>query len=49
VKDSHHARSWWARLDVRVPRDKTLGSPFFMRFFEQFPSSFPMLRQLLGL
>jgi hypothetical protein len=49
VQDSHYARSDWARLDVTVSRDKTIANTFLLRFLEQFSSSFPMSKQLLGL
>ncbi|KYK27569.1 hypothetical protein AYK20_02245 [Thermoplasmatales archaeon SG8-52-1] len=49
VKDSNHARSDWTELEVRVPRYKTIPSSLISRFLEQFPNSFPMIRQLLGL
>jgi outer membrane protein assembly factor BamB len=37
VKDSNHARSDWAELEVRVPRDKTLAISFLSHLFERYP------------
>jgi outer membrane protein assembly factor BamB len=37
VQDSYYARSDWARLEVRVPRDKTIASSVLLKFLEQFP------------
>ena len=37
VQDSYHARSDWARLEVRVSRDKTIISSFLSHLFERYP------------
>jgi outer membrane protein assembly factor BamB len=37
VQDSSHARSDWAELEVRVPRDKTILNSFFLRLLERYP------------
>jgi len=37
ARDSNFATSNWAKLEVRVPRDKTLESTIFFRFLERFP------------
>ncbi|KYK24028.1 hypothetical protein AYK24_06850 [Thermoplasmatales archaeon SG8-52-4] len=47
VKDSNHARSDWAELEVRVPRDKTLESTIFFRFLERYPLLNLLLQKLI--
>jgi outer membrane protein assembly factor BamB len=37
AKDSNHARSDWAELEVRVPRDKIIASSFLLRLFQRYP------------
>jgi outer membrane protein assembly factor BamB len=37
VQDSYYARSDWARLEVRVTRDKTILNSFFLRLLERYP------------
>ena len=49
VKDSNHARSGWAWLEVRVPRDKTIYSSLFMRFLERYPLLNLLFQRLIRL
>ena len=37
VQDSYHARSDWARLEVRVQRDKTIASSLLLMLLERYP------------
>jgi len=46
VQDSYYARSDWARLEVRVPRDKTIASSFLSRLFERYPLLQTLLMRL---
>ena len=48
AKDSYGAESDWATLEVSVPKNKSINTPF-LKFLEQHPLMFPLLRQLLGL
>ena len=43
AEDSNHARSDWAELEVRVPRDKTITSSLFMKFLERYPLMMKLL------
>ena len=38
----------WATLEISMPKSKAINTPF-LRFLEQHPYLFPLLRQLLGL
>ena len=50
AKDEYSAKSDWATLKVSIPKNKSLDiNLFFLRFLEQHPHMFPILRQLLGL
>lgn len=48
AKDIFDLESDWGTLEITIPRNKAVNSPF-LRFLEQFPNAFPILRQLLGL
>jgi len=48
AKDINGAESDWATLEVTMPKNKAMDTPFF-RFLELHPHMFSMLRQLLGL
>ena len=48
AKDTYGAESDWATLEVSMPRNKQFNS-LFLRFLENHPHLFPILRQLLGL
>jgi len=47
-KDIYSAESEWATSEVSMPKNKAINTPF-LRFLEQHPHLFPLLRQLLGL
>jgi len=46
--DFHGAESNWATLEVSMPKNKSINSPF-LQFLENHPHMFPLLRQLLGI
>jgi PKD repeat protein len=48
AKDINGAESDWATLEVSMPKNKAINTPF-IRFLEQHSHLFPILRQLLGL
>lgn len=49
AKDDHGKFSVWSDpLNVNIPRNKAINSPF-LRFLQNHPNLFPILRQLLGL
>jgi len=48
AKDVQGAESDWATLEVSMPKNKVINRPF-LRFLENHPHMFPLLRQLLGL
>jgi len=48
AKDVHGAESDWATLEVSMPKNKLINTPF-LRFLENHPHLFPLLRQLLRL
>ena len=48
VKDIHGAQSEWATLEVSMPKNKAINTPF-LQFLENHPHLFPLLRQLLEL
>jgi len=47
-KDIYDAESDWATLEVSMPKNKPINTPF-LRFLENHPYLFPLLQQLLGL
>jgi len=47
AKDVYGAESDWTTLQVKVPRTIAINS-LFIRFLEQFPNAFPILRRLIG-
>ena len=49
ARDVHGAESEWATLEVRMPKNKQYTSIFFLRFLDQHPDIFPILRHLLDL
>jgi len=51
AKDTNNAESLWSEpLSVTMPKDRaTHKMPLFLRFLQNHPNLFPMLRQLLGL
>ena len=48
AKDPYGAESDWATLEVSVPKNKAINTPF-LDFLENHPYLFPLLRQLMGL
>jgi len=48
AKDVNDAESDWGQLEVTMPRNRAINTPF-LRLLEQFPNAFPLLRYLLGL
>ena len=45
--DSYGWNSDWANLEISVPKNKSINTmSYFLRFFENHPYLFPMLRQL---
>ena len=49
AKDVHDKESPWSDpLPITMPKNKAINSPL-LRFLEQHPRMFPVLRQLLGL
>lgn len=48
AKDTDGAESGWGTLQVTIPRNRALNSPF-IKFLQQFPNAFPILKYLLGL
>jgi hypothetical protein len=48
TKDVYGAESDWATLEVSMPKNKPINTPF-LRFLENHPHMFPLLRQLLRL
>ena len=50
AKDEYGAKSDWATLKVSIPKNKSLDiNLFFLRFLEQHPHMFPILRHMIGL
>ena len=49
AKDPYMAESEWGQLIVTMPRNRVLSNSSFLRFLQQFPNAFPILRQLLRL
>ena len=49
AKDIYDAEGNWGYLDVAMPKNKAMTNTFFLRFLQQFPNAFPVLRLLLGL
>ena len=48
--DENGAESNWTYFEVTMPRNKPFNIlPLFLRFLEQHPNMFPLLRYLLGL
>ncbi len=48
--DYYGEESDWATLEVSMPKNKAIDiNPLFLRFLENHPHLFPLLRQLLGL
>jgi len=48
VKDIHGFESDWATLEVSMPKNKAVNTPF-LHFLENHPCLLPLLRQLMGL
>jgi len=48
AKDYYQDESDWGTLEVSMPKNKAINSPFF-NFLQNHPHMFPLLRQLLGL
>jgi hypothetical protein len=49
VKDPTGWETGWGALSVKMPYSSTIPCLFFLeRFFERFPTAFPVLRQILG-
>jgi len=46
-QDTFGAQSDWATLEVSMPKNKAINTPF-LQFLENHPYLFPLLRQLLG-
>lgn len=49
AKDIHGTESDWATLEVNMPKNKQYVSIFFLRFLDQHPDIFPILRYLIEL
>jgi len=49
AKDPYMAESEWGQLIVTMPRNRVLSNSLFLRFLQQFPNTFPILRYILGL
>ena len=50
AKDIYGEIGEWESLEVSMPKNKPFNiNPLFLRFLEQHPNLFPILRQLLGL
>ena len=49
ARDIHGAESDWATLEVSMLKNKQYTSMFFLRFLDQHPDIFPILRHLLEL
>ena len=50
AKDTSHARSDWAYLEVTMPVNQQFYLfPLLQRLLERFPNAFPILRHLLDL
>ena len=49
AKDIYETESEWGTLDINIPRTKTNHYSTIVRFFQQFPSLFSILRNFLGL
>lgn len=49
AKDIYNATSDWATFEVSMPKNKQYTSMFFLRFLDQHPDIFPILRHLLEL
>jgi len=47
--DIHGAESEWSEFTVKMSKDKATYNSLFLRFFEQFPKTFPFLRYILRL
>lgn len=47
AKDINGEESGWSDLEVTMPKNKMMQSPFWKMLFERFPNMFPILRQLL--
>ena len=48
ARDSYGAESDWTELEVSMPKNKAISSPF-IQFLENHPRLFPLIRQILGL
>ena len=48
ARDGFGGESDWATLEVSMPKNKAINTPF-INFLENHPNLFPILRQLLGL
>ena len=49
AKDEYDDESGWATLEVTMPKNKPYINPLFLRFLENHPHLFPLIRQILGL
>jgi len=47
AKDTNGLVSPWAEIPVTIPRNRLSYNTLFLRFFEIFPNTFPILRHLL--
>ena len=48
AKNTESIETDWSTLEVTMPKNKAIDTPF-LRFLENHPRMFPMLRHLLGL
>jgi len=48
VKNTDNIGGQWSTLEVSMPKNKAINTPF-LRFLENHPHLFPLLRQLLEL
>jgi hypothetical protein len=49
ARDECDAEGGWGTLKVFMPRNKVLHNSLFLRFLEQFPNAFPILRYIFRL
>jgi outer membrane protein assembly factor BamB len=49
AKDPYGTESEWGELEVTMPKNKQFSSNLFLRFLQNHPLMFPILRQLLNL
>jgi len=48
AKDTLGAESGWSEFQIEIPRTRNIQNLFIIHFFERFPNTFRILKQLLG-